>query len=205
MVKRTTEPGWAAGPRVPDEPSQVTSLLQRWHEGDAAALDRAIPLLYEELRTMAHQRRTRQPREHSLNTTGLVHEAYLKLAAGPNNALRDRHHFLALASRVMRNVLVDHARSRQAAKRGGGADALELHEDSWISNIDMDAVTELHAALEKLETADARRSRMLELRYFGGLSLEEIAASLDLSATTVKRELRGARAWLATELREMPA
>jgi RNA polymerase sigma factor (TIGR02999 family) len=185
--------------------SQTSQLLRRWSEGDADALDRAMPLLYEELRAMAHQRRRRHPNEQSLNTTGLVHEAYLKLAAGPTNSLRDGQHFLAIASRVMRNVLVDHARARDAVKRGGGADALELREDSWISNVDLDAVTALDDALKKLEAADARQSQIVEHRYFGGMSLQEIAAILDLSPTTVKRELRSARAWLAAELGEVPS
>jgi RNA polymerase sigma factor (TIGR02999 family) len=182
------------------DPLQITQLLRRWSEGEAEALDRAIPLLYEQLRELAHQRRRRQSAEGSLNTTGLVHEAYLRLAEPANISLRDRHHFLAIASRVMRNVLVDHARARNAAKRGGGADALELREELWISSVDLDAVTTLDDALKKLEAADARQSRIVEHRYFGGLSLDEIAAVLGLSATTVKRELRSARAWLAAEL-----
>ena len=188
------------------DPLQITQLLRRWSEGEAEALDRAIPLLYEQLRELAHQRRRRQPGEGSLNTTGLVHEAYVRLAEPANVSLRDRHHFLAIASRVMRNVLVDHARARNAAKRGGGADVLELREDLWISSVDLDAVTTLDAALKKLEAADARQSRIVEHRYFGGLSLDEIAAILGLSVTTVKRELRSARAWLAAELgAEVPA
>ena len=182
------------------DPSQITQLLRRWSEGDQDALDQAMPMLYEQLRQLAHQRRRSQPQERSLNTTGLVHEAYLKLAAGPHASLRDRHHFLAIASRVMRNLLVDHARARHAAKRGGGADVLELRDDVWISSVDLEAVTVLDDALKKLEAADARQSCILEHRYFGGLSIEEIAAVLGLSPTTVKRELRSARAWLASEL-----
>ena len=182
------------------DPSQITQLLQRWSEGDAAALDRVMPLLYDRLCDLAHQRRIRLAGERSLNTTGLVHEAYLRLAASPNAGLRDRNHFLALASRVMRNVLVDHARARHAAKRGGGVAELELHEDVWISGVDIDAVTELDEALKKLEVMDARQSLIVEQRYFGGLSLAEIAGVLDLSLATVKRELRSARAWLAAEL-----
>ena len=185
---------------MPAEPLQITQLLRRWSEGDAEALDRALPLLYERLRELAHQRRRAGPADQSLNTTGLVHEAYLKLAGTPNISLRDQHHFLALASRVMRNVLVDHARARQAAKRGNGIPALELREDLWISSVDVDAVTELDSALKKLEATEARQSQIVEHRYFGGLSLDEIAAVLDISITTVKRDLRSARAWLACEL-----
>ncbi|HET9439039.1 MAG TPA: ECF-type sigma factor [Longimicrobiales bacterium] len=185
---------------TPAEPSQITELLRRWSEGETDALDQVLPLLYEQLRQLAHQRRRSGPAHHSLNTTGLVHEAYLKLAGTPNIWSRDQHHFLALASRVMRNVLVDHARARHAAKRGGGLPELELQEDLWISSVDLDAVTELDDALRKLEAMEARQSRIVEHRYFGGLSLEEIAAVLDLSVTTVKRDLRSARAWLAVEL-----
>jgi len=182
------------------DPSQITQLLQRWSEGDAAALDQVMPLLYDRLCDLAHQRRKSLADERSLNTTGLVHEAYLRLAATPNAALRDRNHFLALASRVMRNVLVDHARARHAAKRGGGVAEFELHEDVWISSVDIDAVTQLDDALKKLEVMDARQSLIVEQRYFGGLSLAEIAGVLDLSLATVKRDLRSARAWLAAEL-----
>jgi RNA polymerase sigma factor (TIGR02999 family) len=182
------------------DPYQITQLLRRWGDGDGAALDEAVPLVYERLHELAHQRRASQPGEGSLNTTGLVHEAYLKLAALPNTSLRDRHHFLALASRVMRSVLVDHARARYAVKRGGGVPFLELREDVWMSHVDLDAVTELDDALKKLEAADMRQSRIVEQRYFGGLSLEEIAGALGISLSTVTRELRSARAWLAAEL-----
>jgi RNA polymerase sigma factor (TIGR02999 family) len=185
---------------MPAESSHLTQLLQRWSEGDAQALDSAMPLLYELLRGLAHQRRLSEPGDGSLNTTGLVHEAYLKLAATPSAGLHDRHHFLALASRVMRNVLIDHARARDAAKRGGGVAVLALQEDIWISSVDLQAVQELDEALKKLEAMDARQGRIVEQRYFGGLSLTEIADGLDLSLTTVKRELRSARAWLAAEL-----
>ena len=185
---------------MPVESSHITQLLQRWSEGDVQALDSAMPLLYELLHGMAHQRRQSEPGDGSLNTTGLVHEAYLKLAVTPRAALHDRHHFLALASRVMRNVLIDHARARDAVKRGSGIAVLELQEYIWISSVDLQAVKELDDALKKLEAMDARQGRIVEQRYFGGLSLTEIALGLDLSLTTVKRELRSARAWLAAEL-----
>src|SRR5688500_3929365 len=113
------------------EPSQITALLQRWGSGDSQALDRLIPIMYDRLHDLAHQRLRSAPGEHSLNTTGLVHEAYLKLVDSPNASFENRHHFLAIASRVMRNVLVDHARTRGAMKRGAGAAALELHEEMW--------------------------------------------------------------------------
>ena len=181
-------------------PSEVTRLLRRWAEGDTDAFDRLVPIVYERLRELARQRLRGAPGA-TLDTTGLVHEAYLKLAAAPQVTLRDRGHFLALASRVMRNLLADHARARRAAKRGGGDEALRLIEEAaWLPDDDLDAVTALDEALRRLEVLDARQSRMLEQRYFGGLSLEETAEALGVSLATVKRELRSARAWLAAEM-----
>lgn len=180
--------------------SQISALLERWSSGDSEALDRLIPVMYDRLHTLAHQRLRAAPGERSLNTTGLVHEAYLKLADSPSVSAENRNQFFGIASRAMRNVLVDHARARGAAKRGGGVAAAELRDGTWIDSVDMDTVTELDDALKKLETLDSRQSRIVELRYFGGLSLEETASALDLSLATVKRELRTARAWLATEL-----
>jgi RNA polymerase sigma factor (TIGR02999 family) len=183
----------------PDD-SQITVLLHRWTAGDAEALRELLPVLYEPLRQLAHQRIRNEQDARSLDTTGLVHEAYLKLADSPAASLRDRHHFLAVASRVMRNVLVDHARARNAVKRGGGADGFELREDIWVSEINLDAVRELDVALTTLEALDPRQSAILEQHYFGGLSLEDIAGTMNVSVRTVKRDLRAARAWLASQL-----
>lgn len=183
----------------------VTELLHRWRAGEPEALGEIVPLLYEPLRSLAHERLRRAPGEHSLNTTGLVHEAYLRFVDAAGVSSDSREHFLALASRVMRGVLVDHARARMAVKRGGGAPVVELHEDSWIAQVDMDRVAELDEALVRLEALDERQARMVEQRYFGGLSLEEIARAMDVSLATVKRDLRSARAWLATELETPPA
>ena len=184
------------------EQSQITALLHQWANGDRRALDRLFPTMYERLHELAHQRLKRAPGERSLNTTGLVHEAYLKLAESPGASAENRNHFLGIASRVMRNVLVDHARARAAEKRGGGVSSVELHDALWIDQIDLDAVTDLDEALKKLETLDERQSRIIEQRYFGGLSLEETAAALGISLATVKRDLRLARAWLASELKD---
>lgn len=181
-------------------PSDITLLLHRWSEGDSRALDQLVPLVYELLRELAHQRRRSAPAEQSLNTTALVHEAYLRLAGAPNPSLRDRSHFLALASRVMRCLLADHSRARMAAKRGGGAAALELREDVWVPDERLERLAELDEALKRLEVLDPRQSQILEQRYFGGLSLEETAEATGLSLATVKRELRSARAWLLAEL-----
>ena len=181
-------------------PSAVTTLLQRWSAGDERARDQLIPLVYDRLRQLAHRRLQSAPAERSLNTTGLVHEAYLRLADAPRLSLPDRAHFLALASQVMRNLLVDRARARMAAKRGGGKDVLELQEELWISDEHGETITELDEALTRLKALSPRQSQLLEHRYFGGLSLDETAAALGVSLATVKRELRSARAWLALEL-----
>jgi RNA polymerase sigma factor (TIGR02999 family) len=152
------------------------------------------------MRQLAHQRLRSEP-DGSLNTTALVHEAYLKLVDTPRVSVRDRGHFLGLASRVMRHLLVDHARARNAAKRGSGVAPLPLDDAAWLDDEAAETVSELDEALRRLEALDERRTRILEQRYFGGLTLEETAEALGVSLATVKRELRSARAWLALELR----
>ena len=182
------------------ESEEITGLLRRWSAGDAAAFDRLVPVVYDHLRGLAH-RRLRAEGPCSLDTTGLVHEAYLRLLGGPGPDLRDRSHFLSLASRVMRNVLVDHARARKAAKRGGGAVPVAVDAPlAWIPDEELDRYAEMDAALRRLEEMDPRQGRILEQRYFGGLTLEETAEALGISLATVKRELRSARAWLAAEM-----
>jgi len=168
----------------------------------AGDVDLLIPVVYDRLRALAHQRLAAAPGEHSLNTTGLVHEAYLRFVESAGPTFQSRDHFLAIAARVMRNVLVDHVRARVADKRGGGAALLELREDAWVTGVDLDRVEDLDEALKRLEQLDERQARMIEQRYFGGLTLEEIASAMDLSLATVKRDLRSARAWLAIELGE---
>ncbi len=177
----------------------VTQLLQAARGGDGRALDALFVRVYDELHRLAHQVRQGRAGE-TLRTTALVHEAYLKLVDLRRARFRDRAHFLAMASRIMRRLLVDHARARRAAKRGGGAAAVELTEALWISEPQADAITELDEALQRLEVIDPRQSQILEQRYFGGLSLEETAEAVGVSLATVKRELRFARAWLAAEL-----
>ncbi len=164
------------------------------------SVDLVLPELYSELHSLAHLRLRRTARGQSLNTTGLVHEAYLRLVESVRTSFRNREHFLAVSSTVMRNVLVDHARARNAGKRGGGLALEELNEASWVADVDLDRVEELHEALNRLEQLDERQARMVEQRYFGGLTLEEIAGAMELSLATVKRDLRSARAWLAAEL-----
>jgi RNA polymerase sigma factor (TIGR02999 family) len=180
-------------------PADLTELLQRWRTGDARVLDQVVPILYEHLRQLAH-RRLRSDPDASLNTTALVHEAYLRLAGSTRLDVRERGHFLGLASRVMRHVLVDHARARKAAKRGLGVAAVALQDDDWMTDETVEPVMELDDALKRLESLDERRCRILEQRYFGGLTLADTAGALGVSIATVKRELRSARAWLALEL-----
>ena len=181
--------------------SEVTGLLKRWSAGDARARDELIPLVYERLRELAHRRLRGTPQENSLNTTGLVHEAFIRLVDAPRLDLPDRARFLALASEIMRNLLVDRARARMAAKRGGGKTPLELDETLWVSDENLHSVTELDEALTRLEAVSPRQGLLLQHRYFGGLSLEESATAVGVSLATAKRELRSARAWLALELR----
>jgi RNA polymerase sigma factor (TIGR02999 family) len=181
-------------------PSDVTGLLRQWGDGDRQALDRLVPLVYEQLRRLAHQRLRREAPEQPLNTTALVHDAYLKLVDVRHARFRDRAHFLAMASRVMRRLLVDHARARRAAKRGSGAPDRELGEALWVAEPSSGALPDLDEALQRLEGIDQRQCRIVEQRYFGGMTLEETAEALEVSLATVKRELRFAHAWLAVEL-----
>ena len=187
---------------LPSSSADVTRLLRQWGEGHQEALNDLVPLVYAELRQLAHQRLRREHANRSLNTTGLVHEAYLKLIDLRRARIRDRAHFLAMASRLMRRLLVDQARARRAAKRGGGAEPVELDESLWLSEPQADALADLDDALQRLEAIDPRQGEIVEQRYFGGLSLDEVAGAQGISLSTVKRELRFAHAWLAAELRD---
>ncbi len=180
--------------------SDVSGLLQRSRGGDPVAVNEIVPIVYAELRILAHRRLAAERSEDTLNTTGLVHEAYLRLVGSENVEWRDRAHFFALASRVMRQVLVDYARKRGTAKRGKGQVRLELRDELQLGEPDARAITELDEALTSLQKVSPRRSQLLELRYFGGLKLEECAEALSVSMRTVQRELNSARAWLAREL-----
>lgn len=179
----------------------VTLLLRQWSEGDQEALNRLVPLVYAELRRLAHHRLRREHANRSLNTTGLVHDAYLKLIDVRSARFRDRAHFLAMASRVMRRLLVDQARARRAAKRGAGAEKVELDEAFSVAEPQADTLADLDDALQRLEVLDPRQGQIVEQHYFGGLSLEETAEALGVSLSTVKRDLRFAQAWLSAELR----
>ena len=181
-------------------PHEVTRLLALAHEGDGAALDRLLPLVYSELRALAHRQRMRRGGAETLNTTALVHEAYLKLA-GKEGAWESRLHFFRVAARVMRDVLVDYARAQRAAKRGGGAPAVSLSDLGDLPAVRVDEVLGLDEALGQLEKLDAEQARLVELRYFAGLTLPEAAETLGLSERTAKRRWTTARAWLYHTLR----
>jgi len=177
---------------------EFADLLKRWSDGDAAAFEALVPVVYEGLRQVAHARRRHERSDVSLNTTAIVHEAYLRLAGLRQAKLRDRAHFMAVASSVMRRLLVDHARARKAGKRGGDLPHAALADDLEMTDEHASLVADLNEALEQLEAVDGRVSRVLEQHYFGGLTLKETAEALGVSLATVKRDLQYARAWLAT-------
>jgi RNA polymerase sigma-70 factor (ECF subfamily) len=174
----------------------VTGLLRAWHTGDAEALERLMSILYEELRRTARHYMQLERNEHTLQTTALVNEAYLRLIGVQQVEYQDRVHFFALAAQMMRRVLVDHARSRGYLKRGAGAACIPL-EDSRIASPDRDAeVVALDDALNALAKRDARKARVVELRFFAGMSVEETATALNVSPQTVLRDWSLAKAWL---------
>jgi RNA polymerase sigma factor (TIGR02999 family) len=194
-------------PSDPRSRADVTGLLAAWGAGDHAALDVLLPLVYDELRRQARAALRREGIGHTLQPTALVHEAYLRLAGGRPGPWRSRGEFFGIAARCMRQVLVDTARTRQAAKRGGGAQAVTLGDADAvaagsdgageIAGVD---VLALDAALERLAALDPEQARVVELRYFTGLTIDETAAALGISAATVSREWSVARRWLRREL-----
>lgn len=182
-------------------PHVVTQLLQEWSQGDETALDKLIPIVYDELRRQAANYMRREQPGRSLQTTALVHEAYLRLVDQRAVEWQNRNHFFAIAASLMRRILVDHARQHQAVKRGGvDLKVLPLDDVEGIpGGEDIDLVA-LDQALERLALLDEQQSRVVELRFFSGLSVEETAAVLNVSTRTVKREWRAAKAWLLREL-----
>lgn len=181
-------------------PAAVTELLRAWSDGDDDALQRLMPLVEAELRRVARAYMGRERRGHTLQATALVNEAFLKLTDARHIRWQDRAHFVGISARLMRRVLVDHARRRGYGKRGGGAQRVTLH-DELVASADpaLDLVA-LDRALEALAKVDARKSRIIELRFFGGLTVEETAEVLDISGDTVKRDWRMAKLWLLREL-----
>jgi RNA polymerase sigma factor (TIGR02999 family) len=181
-------------------PQRVTQLLAHWSHGDDAALGELTPLVYEELRRLAHHHMGGQRPDHTLQTTALVNEAYVRLADQTNPRWQDRAHFFAVAARAMRQILVNYAKSYRAQKRGGGALKIELDEAAIVSPEESKEIVDLHEALERLARLDPRKARVVELKYFGGLNHDEIAEVLKISTVTVRRDWVFAKAWLHNEL-----
>jgi len=188
-----------------EDASDIASLLQAHEAGDPTAFDRLVPLVYDELRRLARRHLRRVPGGHTLNTTGLVHEAYLKLARSPGLRLNDRGHLMAVTACAMRQVLVGRARARLRVKRGSGEASVELDETRLPPDRgDAGALLDLDRALSRLRAHDPRLASIFECRYFGGLSEEETAEALDLSLRTAQRGWTRARAWLRADLESAP-
>ncbi|HTR03691.1 MAG TPA: sigma-70 family RNA polymerase sigma factor [Thermoanaerobaculia bacterium] len=187
-------------PKEAPSAGDVTALLKRWSAGDAAAFERLVPLVHAELRRLAHREMGRERAGHTLQTTALVNEAYLRLVDSSRVRWQDRAHFFAMSAQLMRRILVDHARARRARKRGGGARQVELDEALVVSPERGSDLVALDDALQALAFVDARKAQVVELRYFGGLSANESAEALGVSPETVLRDWRLAKAWLLREL-----
>ncbi len=187
---------------MPESSSQeVTKLLLAWREGKQDALDELIPIIYRELRRQAHHYIRLEQKGHSLQTTALINETYLRLLDCEKVSWKDRAHFFAVTARIMRRILVDHARSRRSQRRGGGLDRTTLDEKLTFSVARGSDLVALDDALNELALKDERRSRVVELRFFGGLSIEETAEVLGICADTVVRDWRLAKVWLAREVK----
>ena len=184
-------------------PQRVTQLLAHWSQGDDAALGELTPVVYEELRRLAHHFMEGQRPEHTLQTTALVNEAYLRLAGQTHPSFTNRSHFFAVAAQAMRQILVNYAKASQSQKRGGGALKVELDAVALISPEQTTAILDLNEALERLATLDSRKAHVVELKYFGGLGHDEIAEVLKISIMTVRRDWIFAKAWLHSELQDV--
>jgi RNA polymerase sigma factor (TIGR02999 family) len=185
--------------------ADVTGLLVNWSNGDQQALEHLMPLVYGELRRLAQAYLRRERSDHTLQSTALVHEAFLRLVNQRNVHWKNRAHFFGIAAQIIRRILVDHARAHQAGKRGAGAFKLSLDEALGVpekQELDLDLVA-LDDALERLTALDSQQGRIVELRFFAGLSIEETAEVLGISPATVKREWSTARAWLYRDLRKI--
>jgi RNA polymerase sigma factor (TIGR02999 family) len=181
-------------------PHEITQLLAEWSEGNQAALDKLYPLVYNELRRMAHGYLRRERKGHTLQTTALINEAYLRLVDQKCVHWANRSHFFGISAQIMRRILIDHARRYDYAKRGGGAQRISLDEVAVVAKERARSLLMLDEALKTLAKIDPRRSEVVELRYFGGLNNEEIARVLKISENTVTRDWNMARAWLYQEL-----
>jgi RNA polymerase sigma-70 factor (ECF subfamily) len=181
-------------------PHEITQLLAEWSEGNQAALDQLYPLVYNELRRLAHGYLRRERKGHTLQTTALINEAYLRLVDQKHVHWANRSHFFGISAQIMRRILIDHARRYDYAKRGGGAQRISLDEAAVVAKQRGRTLLLLDEALKSLAKIDPRRSQVVELRYFGGLNNEEIAGVLKISENTVMRDWNMARAWLYQEL-----
>lgn len=186
---------------MPQSPQNVTQLLIGWGRGDKEALDKLLPLVYDELRRQAARYLRRERAGHTLQTTALIHEAYLRLVDQKNVHWQNRAHFFGIAAQLMRRILVDHARTKKRAKRGGSDIRVSLDEATAVAKAqDLDVVA-LDEALERLAKIDEQQSRIVELRFFSGLTVEETAEVLSISPATVKRDWSMAKAWLHREIK----
>jgi len=179
---------------------EVTNLLAAWSSGDQSALNTLMPLVYNELHRIARRAWSQYPPTDTLQPTALINEAYLKLANADGATFQDRCHFFAVASKAMRQILVNHANSRLSSKRGGGAVNVSIDDVQPAVHQEAAEIVALHDALEALSDVDPRKSTLVEMRYFGGLSIEETAAAMGISIATVNREWRLARSWLIREM-----
>ena len=186
-------------------PADVTSLLNKLAAGDQEAAAQLVPLVYEELRHLAARRLRQERPDHTLQATALVHEAYVKLAAQRDAKWQNRAQFFGVASQVMRRILVDYARRQQRVRRGGKQQKVSLDDVLLVSPDRTEEVLTVHESLSRLERLDARQARIVELRYFGGLTVEEVAEVVGISTKTVMRELNVAKAWLYGDLKERRA
>jgi RNA polymerase sigma factor (TIGR02999 family) len=178
----------------------ITQLLQDWSNGDQEALGKLMPLVYSELRQLAHHYMQGERRDHTLQTTALVHEAYLRLVDHSKANWKNRAHFFGVSAQLMRQILIDHARSHAAGKRGGGVPRLSLDEAKVLAEVQSRELIALDDALKSLAAIDPQKSHIVELRFFGGLSVNEVAEFLKISVPTVVRHWRTARAWLYREM-----
>lgn len=183
-----------------DDSHQITLLLADWSKGNDLALEQLMPLVYEELRQMARRYMRRQPSGHTFQTTELIHEAYLKIAKSGDRNWENRAHFFGVAARAMRQILVDYARSKSSQKRGGWQEKITLADDAATTSNSSKEIVALDDALRNLEQIDSRRGQVVELKFFGGLTVEEIAEVLKISTKTVNRDWQFARTWLLREL-----
>lgn len=182
--------------------SPITYLLNNWKNGDEQAIDQIMEMVYGQLKILAHRYTIKEQTDRTLNTTGLVHEAYLKIIGQNSRAYQNRSHFYAIVSTCMRRVILEVARSRNAHKRGNGAYKIKMEDHFLISEVDADQILSVNSALERLGEFDSRLAEVVEYRYFGGMQLEEIAKVMECSLSTIKRDWRLAKTWLHNELKD---